>query len=331
MTTLVTGATGFIGGHVTRALLKVGHEVRALVRPGQSVNMAYPNLSVVEGDLRDRAAVAAAVRGCHTVFQVAALYAFWLPEPQVIYDTNVGGTRNVLEAAAEAGVDRMVYTSTVGTVRFHANGTLASEEEDPAPGDLEGHYKRSKFQAEREARYMATQGLPVIIVNPTAAVGLGDAKPTPTGQMILDFVRGRMPAYINTGLNIVDVEDVAAGHLLALKRGQPGRRYLLGNQNVTLREVFHMLARITGRRPPRLRLPYWVALAAGRIDHVVEGNLLRRAPRIPLEGVKQARKRMWVDCSRAVRELGMPQTAIEEALEKAVRWFRDNGYVSNHR
>jgi dihydroflavonol-4-reductase len=212
-------------------------------------------------------------------------------------------------------------------VKFHQTPRLGTEEEDPDPRDLMGHYKRSKYQAELQVRHMASQGLPVVIVNPTAPVGTADAKPTPTGQVILDFLRGRMPFYLDTGLNLVDVEDVAAGHLLALQRGKVGCRYILGNRNVTLKEMLEMLAVITGRRAPRWRVPYWMVLAAGHLDMAVEGMLLRRPPRIPLEGVKQARKYMWVDCSRAVRELGMPQSSVEGALEKAVRWYREKGYV----
>ena len=327
MEALVTGATGFIGRHVAQVLLEQGYRVRALVRESGVLTLEHPNLERVPGDIRDRHSVSKAVQGCEQVFHVAALYSFWTSESQLLYEVNVGGTRTVLEVAGEAGVKRIVYTSTNGTVGIPRNGRLATEAMEPSPKELAGYYKHSKYLAEVEARKLAARGLPVVIVNPTTPVGRGDVKPTPTGQMVLDFLRGRMPAFIDTGLNLVDVEDVAVGHLLAMEKGQPGQRYLLGNRNVTLRQIFEMMANITGRRAPRLKLPYWLALAAAYADALVEGKMLHRPPRIPLEGLKTAKKPAWVDCSKAVRELGMPQTPVEEALEKAVRWFRDNGYV----
>ena len=329
MTVLVTGATGFIGSHVARLLLQRGDHVRALVREGSVLRLQDSNLEPVSGDLRDRQAVARAVQGCQQVFHVAALYTFWQPVPQVIYDINVGGTRNVLEAAVEAGVERIVYTSTVATIRFSRNGSLATEEMESTLKEMEGHYKCSKYLAELETRRMAAHGLPVVIVNPTLPVGPGDAKPSPTGRTMVDFLRGRMPAYTHTGLNLVDVEDVALGHLLAMEKGRIGHRYLLGNRNVTLREFFEMIAQITGRSAPRLRIPYWLALTLAYADAGFEGRLLHREPRIPLEGARFAKKLAWVDCSKAIRELGLSQTPVEQALEKAVRWFQDNGYANS--
>lgn len=318
---------------MAQALVARGHDVQALVRRESVPRLKGSGVEPLEGDLRDREAVAKATKGCQAVFHVAALYALWWPRPQEMYEVNVEGTRNVLEAARASEVERIVHTSTVGTVHLPGKGALGNEEHDAAPRELVGHYKRSKFLAEMEARRAADQGMSLVVVNPTAPVGSHDVKPTPTGKMVLDFLRGRIPAYIHTGLNLVDVVDVAAGHVLAMEKGQTGRRYLLGNLkgNLTLRQILEMLASITGRRVPRLRLPRWLALAAACADGALEGGLLRRQPRIPLEGVRMAGKLMWVDCSRAVTELGLPQTPVEQALEKAARWFVDNGYVPRKR
>jgi dihydroflavonol-4-reductase len=240
----------------------------------------------------------------------------------------VDGTKTVLQAAKQAGVLRVVFTSTVSTMGL-SPGKLSTEETPLDANHLVGHYKNSKYQAELVALEMAVEGLSVVAVNPTAPVGPWDVKPTPTGRIILDFMRGRIPAYLDTGMNLVDVEDVAEGHILALERGIPGQRYLLGNKNVSLLEIFLMLQEITGRRAPRWRVPYWMALAAGYLDEAVEGRMLNREPRIPVEGLKVASSPMYVDCEKAVRELGLPQGSVEAALEKAVRWFTDHGYVKS--
>jgi dihydroflavonol-4-reductase len=240
----------------------------------------------------------------------------------------VDGTTIVLQAARQAGVSRVVFTSTVSTMGF-SPGELSTEESLLDPDHLVGHYKKSKYQAELVALEMAAEGLPVVVVNPTAPVGPWDVKPTPTGRIILDFMRGRIPAYLDTGMNLVDVEDVAEGHILAMESGRSGQRYLLGNENLSLREMFGILQEITGRRAPRWRVPYWLALAAGYLDHAVEGKMLSREPRIPVEGLKVAKSPMYVDCEKAVRELGQPQSAVAVALEKAVRWFTDHGYVKS--
>ncbi|MFQ5860778.1 MAG: hopanoid-associated sugar epimerase, partial [Dehalococcoidia bacterium] len=328
MKVLVTGATGFIGGNVARTLLARGYQVRTLVRPESStLTLRDTRAEQVHGDVRDRESVARALEGCQAVFHCAALYAFDLPDPRLLYETNVTGTRVVLEEARRAQVERVVYTSTVSTIGLPGNGTLGREELEPTPDELVGHYKRSKWLAEQEARRFAREGLAVVTVNPTAPVGPWDVKPTPTGRLVLDFLLGRMPAYIATGMNLVDVEDVAVGHVLALEKGQPGQRYLLGHRNMTLREVLETLAQITGRRAPRIQVPLRLALALGYLDQLLEQRLLRRQPRIPLEGLKVARKPMYVDCQRAVQELGLPQSPVEGALEKAVRWFRAYGYA----
>jgi dihydroflavonol-4-reductase len=327
MITLVTGATGFVGSHVARQLVARGERVRVLLRPSSQLR-ALEGLAVerVVGDLRDAASLAWALEGVRRVFHVAADYRLWARHPQEIYESNVTGTRNLLEAARRAGVERCIYTSTVATLAVPRPGALPNEETIARLQEMIGHYKRSKFLAEQEALRAAAEGLPVVIVNPTTPVGPGDWKPTPTGRIILDFLNGRMPAYVDTGLNLVPVEDAAAGHLLAAERGRVGERYILGGRNLTLKEILSMLAAITGHAAPRLRLPHAVALAAAYGDQVVS-RVLGREPQIPLEGVRMARHKMFVDCSKAVRELGFVAGSVEEALERAVRWYEENGYV----
>ena len=327
MRVLVTGATGFIGGNVARALQTRGHEVRSLVRPGSStLTLEGTGIQTAPGDVRDRESVSQAVRGCQAVVHCAALYSFWTPDPGVMYEINVTGTRVVLEESLRAGVGSFVYTSTVSTIGI-SKGGVGTEEMEPSPKELVGHYKKSKYLAEREALGMVQQGLPVVVVNPTAPVGPWDVKPTPTGKMVLDFALGRIPAYINTGMNLVDVEDVAVGHVLALEKGRPGERYLLGNVNMTLAQAFKLLEGVSGKKAPKLRLPMWLAIGAGYLDEYIEGKLLGRKPSIPLEGLKVSKKPMYVSCEKALRELGLPQSPVESALEKAVRWFRDYGYA----
>ncbi len=328
MKALVTGATGFIGSNVVRALLQQGYSVRVLLREGSNrANLAGLAVETVAGDVRDRASVEHALKGCDYVFHAAAAYALWIPEPQVVYDTNVEGTVNVLNAARAAGVRKAVYTSTESTIGIAENGELGTEAMFVEPSDLAGHYKRSKYLAEQIALRMAGEGLDVVVVNPTTPVGRGDVRPTPTGQIVVDYLNGKMPAYVNTGLNLVDVEDVAMGHVLALQRGQPGERYILGNRNLTLKEILRALSRVTGRPAPRVRLPIWVALWAAYASEFAARRITGGPPRIPVTGVKVARHFRFFDCSKAVRELGMPQTPIEEALEKAVRWFQEHGYA----
>ncbi len=327
MKVLLTGGTGFVGGNVARALQAAGHDVRALARTGSStLTLRDTGIETLPGDVRDRDSVAKAIDGCQGLVHCAALYSFWEPDPNLLYETNVTGTRTVLEEAMKAGVARCVYTSTVSTVRIPKGG-VGTEENTPSQKELVGHYKRSKFLAEREALDLASKGLPVVVVNPTTPVGPWDVKPTPTGRIVLDFVRGRIPAYIETGMNLVDVEDVAVGHVLALEKGRPGERYLLGNRNLTLRQVFGLLEEVSGKKGPKIGVPPWLAMGAGYIDEFVEGKLLRRKPWIPLEGLKVSRKPMYVSCEKAIKELGMPQSSLEGALEKAIRWFRDYGYV----
>jgi len=325
---LLTGATGFIGGHIAWSLIQRGYEVVALVRPGHSLNWKHDSLTSRQGDVRDRDSVRYALADCDAVIHAAAMYALWSNNPTALYDINVQGTRNVMEMAASAGIGRIVHTSTVGTIRFQS-GRLADESDLASPRNMSGHYKRSKFEAERLVRRMVARGIPIVVVNPTAPIGRTDTKPTPTGRIIVDFLKRRFPAFVDTGLNYVDVTDVADGHVLAMEQGTPGSRYLLGNieGNLTLNELLIRLSRITGLPAPKVRLPYLAARIAGGIDNFVEGTLLRREPRIPLEGVRMAQQRMWVDPSKAVRELGVPQHSVDDALEGAVRWFIENGYA----
>ena len=324
---LVTGATGFIGNHVARRLCSEGFSVRALVRPTSPVAaLEGLPLETVIGDLTDPRSLRQAVTECAAVFHVAADYRLWARHPDELYRSNVNGTEALLQAAGEIGVERFVYTSTVGTLQFSRNGRVAQETDAAQLSQLAGHYKRSKFLAEQVALRYAREGLPVVVVNPSAPVGEGDRKPTETGKMILDFLNGRMPAYIDTGLNLVDVRDVAEGHLAAMQRGRPGERYILGGRNMSFREILETLGRLTGLPAPRWRMPYSVALCAGAVDTWFAG-IRNRPPRVPLEAVRMARYKMYVSSDKAQRELGYRPGPVEPALERAVRWFQGNGYV----
>ncbi len=327
MKALVTGATGFVGGNLVRELLKQGYQVRALVRETSSrKNIDGLDVEIAVGDLCDRASLDRAMDGCEVLFHVAASYAFWTPDPAAVYETNVRGTENILAAAGSAGIQKVVYTSTESTIGIERHD-LGTEEREATLGSLSGHYKKSKLLAERVALRMCAEGLPLIVVNPTMPMGPWDIKPTPSGQVVVDFLNGRMPAYVNTGLNVVDVGDVATGHILALEKGQIGERYILGNKNLTLRDILGVLEQITGIRAPNVCIPIWLALGAGYADELVRGKILKRPPRIPISAVKTARKFRHFDCSKSIQQLGFPQTPIEEALSRAVSWFRQNGYV----
>ncbi len=332
MTTLLTGGTGFVGSHVARLLTERGERVRLLVRKSSRMdNLATLDARLTEtfcGDLSDPGPLRDAVRGCDTLYHVAADYRLWAKDPQDLYRANVDGTRHLLAAARDEGISRIVYCSTVGALGIPHDGTPGTETTPVAEGNMIGHYKRSKFLAEREAQRFADEGLPVVIVNPSTPVGEQDLKPTPTGQIIVDFLNRRLPATIDTGLNLVDVRDVAAGMLLAAEHGVPGQRYILGNQNLTLKQMLALLSEITGLPAPRIQMPYAVAWAAVGLENLVVSGLLRRAPAHPFEGVRMARHKMFFDPSKAVRELGMPQTPVRDALERAADWFRANGYVT---
>ena len=325
---LLTGATGFIGGHIAWSLVQHGYDVVVLARPGSAMGWRHDSLTTCKGDITDIATVRAALNGCDAVIHTAANYSLWAQDPSVIYDANVRGTRNVLSAAVDAGVERIVYTSTVGTTRFRKDG-LATEFDIAGPQGMAGHYKRSKYEAERYALRLARAGAPVVVVNPTAPVGSADVKPTPTGRIIVEFLRGRLPAFVDTGLNFVDVGDVAEGHVLALEEGHPGERYLLGNAdgNLTLAELLLRLSKITGLPAPRWRIPHVVARLIANVDGFIEGELLHREPRVPVDGVRMAHQKMWVDPAKAIRELGLPQHSVNEALAQAVTWFVEHGYA----
>lgn len=319
---LVTGATGFLGWHVARLLQERCFRVRVLARLASRVREL--DVETFVGDLRDPASLSRAVQGCAAVFHVAADYRLWVKDPDEMYRSNVEGTRNLLEAAGQAGVARVVYTSTVGCIGFVPGG-LGDENTPVGLEDMTGHYKRSKFLAEKVALEFAAKGLPVVIVNPTAPVGDHDFKPTPTGKIILDFLRGAMPAFIDTGLNLVDVRDVAVGHLLAFERGRSGHRYILGAENLTLQRILEKLAVISGRKAPAVRIPYLVAWAAGAAS-TAWARLTGSPPSIPLDAVRMSKTKMWVTHEKAQRELGFRPGPVEEALKRAVDWFRTNGY-----
>jgi len=326
---LVTGGTGFVGAHVVRALVARGQRVRCLVRPdSRRDNLDGLPVELTEGDITDPASLSRALAGVETLYHCAADYRLWARDARPLYDANVGGTENVMAAADRARVARVVHTSSVGALGLAPDGVPADEETPVAREDMIGHYKRSKYDAERVADAWARRGLPVVIVNPSTPVGEADLKPTPTGQMIVDFLNGRFPAYVDTGLNLIDARDVAAGHLLAAEKGRIGERYILGNRNMTLKEILDTLARLTGLPSPRVRLPYALPYAAAAVSTFL-ANLTGRAPRVPLEAVRMSRHKMYFDSTKAVRELGLPQTPVEEALERAVLWFRARGYVRN--
>jgi dihydroflavonol-4-reductase len=325
MKALVTGATGFVGAAVARALVRAHWQVRALARSGSDrSNLRGLSVEVHEGDLNQPASLTPALEGCEALFHVAADYRLGARDPGQLYRTNVEGTRAILTAARAAGVRRIVYTSSVATVGIPKDGTPGEEQTPVALENMIGHYKRSKFLAEDVAREAARDGASLVIVSPSTPVGPGDVKPTPTGQLVLDAAAGRMPAYVDTGLNIVHVDDVAAGHLLAYERGRPGERYILGGQDMTLREILAQIAALVGRKPPRIRLPYGAVLP---MAYVAEGfaKLTGRSGRLTLEGVRMSRKLMFFSSAKAVRELGYSWRAPAAAFEDAIRWFRETG------
>ena len=327
MKVLVTGATGFIGGNLARELWRRGDDVQALVRPGSNrLTIQDTGITPVEGDILDRQSIDRAIQGCEAVYHVAAVYTFWSKNPAGVSQANVQGTKNVLESARQAGVSRTVYTSTVGTIGIPQTG-LGDEDTPLDPKSLHGHYKNSKHLAEQQALAFAAGDMPVVVVNPTLPVGPWDVKPTPTGKIVLDFLRCKIPAYLKTGMNIVDVADVVAGHILALEKGRPGERYILGNQNVSLKQIFDMLSQLTGLPAPRIRAPYWLVVGVGYADHFIEATLLRREPVVPVEGVLASKHPAYVTCDKAINQLGLPQSSVTDALKQSVDWFVEHGYV----
>ena len=329
MKAFVTGATGFVGSHVARYLAGQGAELRLLVRPTSlTANLEGIAAERVTGDLRDPGSLRTAMAGCDVVFHVAADYRLWTREPGEMYRSNVEGTRNIIQLAQQAGVRRVIYTSSVATVGFTGNGGLADEASPVALSDMIGHYKRSKFQAEQVALQAGRGGADVVVVNPTTPVGERDIKPTPTGRIIVDFLKRKFPAYVDTGLNLVDVAEVARGHVAAFDKGKGGERYILGGENLTLKQILDKLAAITGLPSPKVKLPYAVALATGVADTAITGLLLRREPRVTLDAVRMGRKKMFVSSARAERELGWRIVPVDGALRRAVQWFREHGYVA---
>lgn len=323
----VTGGTGFIGAHVVRQLVERGDDVTVLVRPSSNL-ILIKNLPVTKayGDLTDLNSLLPGIDGAEELYHIAADYRLWARNPREIYINNVCGTRNILSAALRLEVPKVVYTSSVGCLGLCKNGS-GDESTLVFRNQLIGHYKKSKYDAEQVALEYADKGLNMVIVNPSTPVGPGDVKPTPTGKIILDYLNGKMRGYVNTGLNLIAVEDVARGHLLAAQKGTPGEKYILGCRNMTLKQILCALAEITGRKAPRIRIPYWLALAAAGADSA-RSKILNVEPFIPIEGVLMARRKMFFSAAKALRELNLPQSPVEEALERSVKWFRDNGYTT---
>jgi dihydroflavonol-4-reductase len=324
---LVTGATGFVGSAVARALLKAGHPVRVLARPtSDRRNLEALSVEVAEGSLEDPDSLAAAVAGCRYLFHVAADYRLWVPDPAPMFRVNVEGTRELMLAASAAGVERIVYTSSVATLGIVPAG-IADEETVSRATDMIGPYKRSKFEAEAVvAGLIAERDLPAVIVNPSTPIGPGDIKPTPTGRLIVEAARGRVPVFVDTGLNIAHVDDVAVGHLLAAKLGQIGRRYILGGENLSLQEILGAVARITGRRPPAFRIPYAAVLPMA-VGAEAVARLTGREPFATVDGVRMSKKKMFFTSARAIAELGYAPRPARQAITDAVAWFKSSGYI----
>ena len=328
MLAFVTGATGFLGSHVARVLAEQGAELRLLVRPTSDLrNLQGLNAQTVTGDLRDPASLEKAMAGCDAVFHVAADYRLWVRNPEEMYLSNVEGTRAILAAARKNGVRGVVCTSSVATMGFTASGHPADEDSPVSLGDMIGHYKRSKFMAEQVALEAGRAGMRVVVVNPTTPVGEQDVKPTPTGRIVVDFMKRKFPAYVETGLNLVDATECARGHVAALERGRSGERYVLGGENLTLKQILDQLARITGLPSPKLKLPYIFALAMGVLDETITGRILNREPRATIDTVRMGRKKMFASSHKAERELGWKIVPVEAALRRAVEWFQANGYA----
>ena len=328
MKAFVTGATGFLGSHVARVLSNQGADLRLLVRAGSNLkNLNGMKAETANGDLRDVPSLERAMSGCDTVFHITADYRLWVRDPNEMYRTNVAGTRGMLEAARKLGIRRMVYTSSVATIGFRTDGRAADEDSPVSLADMIGHYKRSKFMAEQIALEAGRAGMHVVTVNPTTPIGEQDVKPTPTGRIVVDFLQRKFPAYVETGLNLVDVRECALGHVAALEKGRPGERYILGGEDLTLKQILDKLGQITGLPSPKLKLPYVVAFVAGVVDEAVTGLLLRREPRATVDTVRMGKKKMFASSAKAERELGWKVVPVDDALRRAVEWFRTNGYA----
>jgi dihydroflavonol-4-reductase len=328
MQAFVTGATGFLGSHVARALADQGANLRLLVRTNSNTkNIADLKADLVTGDLRDPVSLEKGTAGCDVVFHIAADYRLWVRDPNEMYRSNVEGTRAILEAARKNAVRRVVYTSSVATMGFTSNGQPADENSPVSLDNMIGPYKRSKFMAEQVAIEAARAGQDVVIVNPTTPVGARDIKPTPSGRIIVDFLKKKFPAYVDTGLNLVDATECARGHIAALEKGRSGERYILGGENLTLKQILDKLAAITSLPSPKVRVPYVLALATGVVDEVVTGRILGREPRATIDAVRMGRKKMFVLSTKAERELGWKIVPVDDALRRAVEWFKANDYV----
>ncbi|MGA2948011.1 MAG: hopanoid-associated sugar epimerase [Candidatus Sulfotelmatobacter sp.] len=328
MKAFITGATGFLGSHVARVLAEQGADLRLLVRPTSNLkNLEGLKAETATGDLRDPASLEKAMSGCEVVFHVAADYRLWVRDPAEMYRSNVEGTRSILEAARKNGVRCVVYTSSVATIGFTGNGRPANEDSPVSLADMIGHYKRSKFMAEQIAMEAGRSGMRVVTVNPTTPVGEQDVKPTPTGRIVVDFLKGKFPAYVDTGLNLVDVRECARGHVAALEKGKTAERYILGGEDLTLKQILDKLGMIAGLPSPKVKLPYFVAYTAGLVDETVSGRLMGREPRATVETVRMGKKKMWASSDKAERELGWKPVPADDALRRAVEWFRANAYA----
>jgi dihydroflavonol-4-reductase len=327
MRLFLTGATGFVGVHVASLAAEQGAELRLLVRKTSNLDNLPVGAEVVEGDLREPAGFAAALRGCDALIHVAADYRLWVPDPAEMYKANVEGTRELLRLAREAGVRRVVYTSSVATMGFKSDGTVVDETTPVSETNMIGHYKRSKWLAEQVAIAAARAGQKVIVLNPTTPIGSMDAKPTPTGRIVVDFLNRNFPAYVDTGLNLVDVDEVARMHLVALERGRPGERYILGGENLTLKQILDRLAAITGLPSPKMKVPHAVAMGFAFFDETITGKLRGREPRATVEAVRMGKKMMFACSAKAERELGLRVMGVDEALRSACAWFVKHGYA----
>ncbi len=330
MRVFLTGATGFVGSHVAQALHAAGADLRLLTRKtSRTEHLLALNADLVIGDLRDAESLRNALSGCDALIHVAADYRLWVRDPEAMYAANVEGTRKLLQLARDTGISRVVYTSSVATMGFRSDGTIVDEDTPVSLADMIGHYKRSKFLAEQQAIEAAKMGQHVIILNPTTPIGANDAKPTPTGRIVVDFLNGNFPAYVDTGLNFVDVEDVAAIHVAALERGTPGERYILGGENLTLKQFLDRMAAMTGLPSPKMQVPHSVATAFAYFDEWFTGRVKGREPRATVEAVRMGRKKMFASSAKAERELGYHPRTIDAALKAAVNWFRTNGYAGS--
>ena len=328
MKIFITGATGFVGSHVARALAAQGADLRLLVRSTSRVeNIANLRAETATGDLRDPESLKKAMAGCEFVFHVAADYRLWVRDPEQMYRSNVEGTRAILQAARESGARRVIYTSSVATMDFTREGHIAREDSPVSLGEMVGHYKRSKFMAEQIAIEAGKNGANVVVVNPTTPVGEYDIKPTPTGRIVVDFLKRKFPAYVDTGLNLADVKEVARGHVLAMEKARPGERYILGGENLTLKQILDKLAELTGLPAPRMRVPHGVAMGFAVFDQFFTGVIMGKEPRATIDAVKMGRKKMFASSGKAERELGYKIIPVQDALRRAIEWFQIHGYV----